>query len=78
LYNQESLKAGTDEYHDNIQKIIEHLRPHTDGEEQNDFPLLEPLLGTDGSKKAAASFQRTKKFVPTRYAIFLTGRSNSN
>jgi hypothetical protein len=43
-----------------------HLRKHNDSEENEDLPLLEPSLGTEGSLAAATSFTRTKKFVPTR------------
>jgi hypothetical protein len=66
LYKQESLKAGTDEYHKNLKEVIDHLRPHAASEEQNDLLLLEPLLGVERSKELAASFERTKMFVPTR------------
>jgi len=66
LYNLEQLSAGTSEYDRTITKVMEHLRPHNDSEEREDLQLLEPLLGMDGSKEAAASFKRTKQFAPTR------------
>ncbi|KZT29871.1 hypothetical protein NEOLEDRAFT_1055295 [Neolentinus lepideus HHB14362 ss-1] len=66
LYHLESLTAGTEDYDKTMKKIMEHLRPHNDDEEQTDLPMLEPALGEEGSKAAAAEFKRTKKFVPTR------------
>lgn len=46
---------------------MEHLKLHNDSEEQRDLPLLELALGLNNSEVAAASFTRTKKFVPTRW-----------
>lgn len=66
LYELESLTPGTTEYHEKITKIMEHLHHHNDDEETKDLPLLEPSIGVDGSKEAAAQFKRTKRFVPTR------------
>lgn len=48
-----------------------HLRPHNDSEENEDLPKLEPILGVERSKEAAATFSRTKKFVPTRFVFQL-------
>lgn len=66
LYQLENFDAGTATYHDTLSKLMTNLKPHIEGEEANDLPALEPHLGADGSKKAAASFKRTKKLVPTR------------
>lgn len=71
LYNLEQLSPGTAEYDQTISKVMEHLREHNDSEEREDLPLLEPLLGMDASKEAAASFKRTKQFAPTRSVIDL-------
>jgi len=68
LYNLEKLKVGTPEHSQLLKDIMDHLKPHIEGEENNDFPKLEKAIGVQGSKEAAASFARTKKFVPTRYA----------
>ncbi|CAG7850447.1 Uncharacterized hemerythrin-like protein C869.06c [Serendipita indica DSM 11827] len=65
LYQLESLSAGTDQFDTKLKAIVDHLKPHNDSEEQNDLPALERVLGPENSKKAAASFERTKKFVPT-------------
>lgn len=74
LYKLESLKPGTEEYHSLIERMMATLHQHNDDEEVKDLPLLEPALGTDASKKAASSFRRTKKFVPTRYALCLRSK----
>ncbi|KAI0056261.1 hypothetical protein BV25DRAFT_1814410 [Artomyces pyxidatus] len=66
LYALSGQTPGTSEYDTTLKKVMEHLRPHNDSEEQEDLPLLEPELGADGSAQAAQSFSRTKKFVPTR------------
>ncbi|EPQ54242.1 hypothetical protein GLOTRDRAFT_116818 [Gloeophyllum trabeum ATCC 11539] len=66
LYDLESLTAGTADYDKVITQVMDHLHPHNDDEELTDLPLLEPCLGEEGSKAAAADFKRTKKFVPTR------------
>ena len=65
----ESLTPGTLEYHDTITQVMEHLHSHNDSEEVEDLPLLEPILGEIESQEAAASFSRTKKFVPTRCVV---------
>ncbi|KAF9044216.1 hypothetical protein BJ165DRAFT_1347876 [Panaeolus papilionaceus] len=66
LYNIESLNPGTQEYSSLLKSVMDHLRPHNDSEEQKDLPLLEKAIGVEASADAAASFKRTKKFVPTR------------
>lgn len=66
LYHLEKLVPGTAEYDSTIAQVMASLHRHNDGEEINDLPQLEPLLGADGSRDAAASFTRTKKFAPTR------------
>lgn len=67
LYSIESLTPGSSEYDEKLSKVMKHLKPHNDSEETEDLPMLEPKLGVEGSKAAAASFSRTKKFVPTRF-----------
>ncbi|KAH9476295.1 putative hemerythrin-like protein [Psilocybe cubensis] len=66
LYQLESLKPGTSQHADLLKNIVDHLKPHNDSEEQEDLPLLQKAIGEQGSQDAAASFKRTKKFVPTR------------
>ena len=66
LYKLESMAPGTPEYDSLLKEIMDHLHEHNDSEEQKDLPLLEPKIGQEDSHKAATSFTRTKKFVPTR------------
>jgi hypothetical protein len=66
LYNLESLTPGQEDFHTTITKVMEDLKPHNDSEEKNDLPELEKSIGAERSKDAAAQFNRTKKFVPTR------------
>jgi hemerythrin-like domain-containing protein len=49
-----------------MQDIVDHLKRHADSEETHDLPSLEKALGPEQSENVAKSFQRTKKFVPTR------------
>jgi hypothetical protein len=66
LSHLESLSAEHAEFGETVTKVMAHLRPHNDSEEQNDLPTLEEKLGVERSKAEAARFSRTKKFVPTR------------
>ncbi|THH04829.1 hypothetical protein EW145_g5232 [Phellinidium pouzarii] len=66
LYAIESLTPGTQDYDAKLEAVMAHLHQHNDSEEIKDLPLLEPAIGVEASKIAAASFKRTKKFVPTR------------
>ncbi|KAI5117019.1 hypothetical protein M0805_000003 [Coniferiporia weirii] len=66
LYEIESLDPGSKKYDEVLSEVMKHLHEHNDSEELNDLPLLEPAMGVESSEKAAASFSRTKKFVPTR------------
>ena len=66
LYQLESLAPGTPAHSDKVTKIMDHLKPHNDSEEQNDLPLLERAIGEEASRDAAGRFKLTKKFAPTR------------
>ncbi|KAF7969335.1 hypothetical protein HWV62_27727 [Athelia sp. TMB] len=68
LSHLESLNVEKDAqaFGETVEKVMAHLKPHNDSEEQNDLPPLEEKLGVERSKKEAARFSRTKKFVPTR------------
>ncbi|KZP26732.1 hypothetical protein FIBSPDRAFT_854392 [Athelia psychrophila] len=66
LSHLESLSAEHAEFGETVAKVMAHLKPHNDSEEQNDLPPLEEKLGAERSKAEAARFSRTKKFVPTR------------
>jgi hypothetical protein len=45
---------------------MEDLSKHIKEEEESDLPALEKALDIDDSEHMARSFERTKKFVPTR------------
>ncbi|KAF9556871.1 hypothetical protein CPC08DRAFT_764939 [Agrocybe pediades] len=66
LYQIESVKVGTEEHASILKAVVDHLKPHNDSEEQKDLPALQKAIGNDAAAEAAASFKRTKKFVPTR------------
>ncbi|KAL0955228.1 hypothetical protein HGRIS_004129 [Hohenbuehelia grisea] len=66
LAKAEGMTVGSSEYNQTLETVMKELKEHIDGEENHDFPLLEPKLGEQGSKAAATSFERTKMFVPTR------------
>ena len=65
------MQAGTEQFDGILSEVMAHLHEHNDSEETKDLPQLEPKLGQKGSQEAAASFSRTKKFVPTRYVARL-------
>lgn len=70
LYKLEGMQPGSEEYTALLNQMMEKLHHHNDDEEIDDLPLLEPAIGEAGSKEAALSFKKTKKFVPTRCATF--------
>jgi hypothetical protein len=49
-----------------LQSLWADLERHIKEEEEDDLPRLEEAYYASGSDELAASFQRTKKFVPTR------------
>ncbi|THU93346.1 hypothetical protein K435DRAFT_829503 [Dendrothele bispora CBS 962.96] len=65
LKQLEGMTAGTTEFNTTLKSVMDHLHEHNDSEEREDLPRLEPQLGEEGSKVAAQSFTRTKKFAPT-------------
>ena len=71
LYNLSNSTPGTAQYDEILQKVMAHLRPHNESEENEDLPMLESKLGEEYSASAAQSFKRTKKFVPTRCVLLL-------
>lgn len=49
-----------------LEKLYKDLDEHIKEEEKDDLPALEKALPEGESESIAASFQRTKYFVPTR------------
>ncbi|WRT68182.1 uncharacterized protein IL334_005157 [Kwoniella shivajii] len=66
LYKFQSLSPDQSEFEPTIKKLWSELTEHIKGEEQDDLPKLEKSLPGEESANLAASFQNTKKFVPTR------------
>ncbi|WVR07338.1 hypothetical protein IAU60_004379 [Kwoniella sp. DSM 27419] len=66
LYKFQQLSPSNPEFESTLRTLWKDLTEHIKEEEERDLPQLEKALGRDESKELAASFQRTKKFVPTR------------
>lgn len=66
LYRLEEMTPGSLEHAALLREIMDHLRKHNRHEEQEDLPLLEPVLSKEANLIAAADFSRTKRFAPTR------------
>jgi hypothetical protein len=49
-----------------FEALMKDLREHVKHEENEQLPKLEKVLGSGDSASLAASFERTKYFVPTR------------
>ncbi|KAF8066626.1 hypothetical protein FPV67DRAFT_1417438 [Lyophyllum atratum] len=66
LYRLEYMTPGSLEHAALLKEIMDHLSRHNRHEENEDLPLLEPILGKEASLIAASDFSRTKRFAPTR------------
>lgn len=66
LYKFQSMKADDPEFEPTLKSLWEPLHEHIKEEEKDDLPAIEKTLQGSESDELAASFQRTKKFVPTR------------
>ncbi|KAF9523615.1 HHE domain-containing protein [Crepidotus variabilis] len=66
LAKLEGTSAGSAEHAAILKSVIDNLKPHIEGEEKHDFPLLERVLSSAESKEAAVKFYKTKQFAPTR------------
>ncbi|KAL7418637.1 hypothetical protein Q5752_007095 [Cryptotrichosporon argae] len=62
----QDLSPSAPDFEPTIRKLYATLAEHIKEEESDDLPKLESALGPERSKELAASFQRTKHFVPTR------------
>ncbi|KAH7106467.1 hypothetical protein BKA62DRAFT_687234 [Auriculariales sp. MPI-PUGE-AT-0066] len=65
LLTLEGLTAGTTEFDQLMNSIMEHLKTHNDSEEREDLPRLEKAMDNDESVKIAQSFAHTKMLAPT-------------
>ena len=66
LKTLEGMNVGSEAFNSLLKNVMGELRQHIEGEEKEDFPLLEATMTQDISASTAKSFQRTKMFVPTR------------
>ena len=74
LYRLEGMEPGTPAYDSLLDQVMQVLREHNNSEEIKDLPRLEPVIGSEKSAEAAASFKKTKKFVPTRWVSWIVFR----
>ncbi|WWC90931.1 uncharacterized protein L201_005869 [Kwoniella dendrophila CBS 6074] len=66
LYTFQNLSPSQPEFESTLKQLMSELKEHIKGEEQDDMPKLEKSLPDGESASLATSFQRTKRFVPTR------------
>jgi len=66
LYKFQGLKPSDKEFEPTIRSLWESLDHHIKEEESDDLPKLEKAMPDGASSKMAKSFERTKKFIPTR------------
>ncbi|PWY75266.1 HHE domain protein [Aspergillus sclerotioniger CBS 115572] len=66
LYKFQSLSPTSPEFLPTIKELWANLATHIKEEEEQDLPALEKTLHRDESDKMVASFDRTKRFIPTR------------
>ncbi|KAK6355604.1 hypothetical protein TWF696_004703 [Orbilia brochopaga] len=66
LHTFQGLKADDPEFKNTLQALYKDLKQHIEEEERDDLPTLEKALSSDDSESYAKSFERTKKFTPTR------------
>jgi len=66
LYQFQKMKAGDPNFDPTIKTLMSELKEHIKHEEDNDLPKLEKAISREESKSLAKSFERTKKFVPTK------------
>ena len=65
LYKFQQLKSSDPKFKQTLSSIWRLLSEHIKEEEREDLPALERHLAQDASQSMAASFGRTKHFVPT-------------
>ncbi|PYI36198.1 hypothetical protein BP00DRAFT_386642 [Aspergillus indologenus CBS 114.80] len=66
LYTFQGLKPTDPEFMPVLENLWGNLAQHIKEEEGKDMPQLEKTLDDGESRQMAASFHRTKQFVPTR------------
>jgi len=66
LYEFQNLSPSDASFMPTLEKLYKDLDEHIREEEKDDLPALEKALPDGESERIAASFQRTKYFIPTR------------
>lgn len=66
LYKFQQLSPSDNQFEATIKRLMSDLAQHIKEEETEDLVKLEQAVPTDESRSLAASFKRTKMFVPTR------------
>lgn len=66
LYTFQKSKPVDAEFDSSIRDIMATLKNNIKEEEQDNLPKLEKALGSEASSVLANSFERSKKFLPTR------------
>jgi len=66
LYTFQGLHASDPKFKSTLEALYNDLKKHIEEEEHEDLPALEQNLDLALSESYAKSFERTKKFVPTR------------
>lgn len=66
LYKFQQLSPSDNQFEATIKTLMSDLAQHIKEEETEDLVKLEQAVPTDESRSLAASFKRTKMFVPTR------------
>ncbi|KAI1766292.1 hemerythrin HHE cation binding domain-containing protein [Hypoxylon sp. FL1150] len=62
----QELPASSPAFMPTLRQLFGNLKKHMEEEESEDLPALDKSLSADDSASLAASFERTKMFVPTR------------
>lgn len=66
LYKFQGLKAGSPEFLPTLEGLMQELKKHMEEEETQDLIALDNSLQSGEGESLAASFKRTKWFIPTR------------
>lgn len=66
LYKFQQLSPSDNQFEPTIKRLMSDLAEHIKEEETEDLVKLEQAVPTSESRSLAASFKRTKMFVPTR------------
>jgi hypothetical protein len=66
LYKVQDMTPVDPQFMPLLDTLMDLLHHHIEHEKEEDMPRLEGLLSREESEQLAASFERTKKIVPTK------------